>query len=260
MTPKAEFEMENTKIQERKISDLVNENVHVAEALHYLGIHFSQYSEKTWEEVCKERNLDPSALERNLNTAGLLPTADNLKLAAYPIEMLVHFLRHTHHIFIKHRLPYLKHLIGTLETAKLPEKHPAQDLQEVFPLFAEDFIVHVYEEEDSLFSYIDQLVLATKGKLLPGQMFLLLEKSQVQEFAHAHEVHDNEMEGLRQLTNNYTPEASDPLQLKVIYRALAAMEDELTIHANIENRILFPKALKLENEVKWHIKHKTPLG
>ena len=48
-----------------------------------------------------------------------------------------------------------------------------------------------------------------------------------------------------------------PLLIKVLYAELKDFEEELKIHADIENRILLPKALKLELKLKQNIVEKS---
>jgi regulator of cell morphogenesis and NO signaling len=56
------------------------------------------------------------------------------------------------------------------------------------------------------------------------------------------------MEGIRKLTNNYALAADAPLTMKVLYHELQTFEKELSIHAKIEDELLFPKAVELEKE------------
>ena len=65
-----------------------------------------------------------------------------------------------------------------------------------------------------------------------------------------HEVHDDEMEGIRRITKDYYLGPQTPLHIKVMYNELKAFEKSLITHARIENEILFPKAMALENKVK----------
>jgi regulator of cell morphogenesis and NO signaling len=91
---------------------------------------------------------------------------------------------------------------------------------------------------------------ASKGKFSPGKLFYLMEKNSVQKFAMEHEAHDDEMEGIRKITRDYKLLAKAPLHVKVIYNELEAFEKSLITHARIENEILFPKAMAIENTVK----------
>jgi regulator of cell morphogenesis and NO signaling len=77
-----------------------------------------------------------------------------------------------------------------------------------------------------------------------------MERNSVQKFAMAHEKHDDEMEGIRRITKDYAQDSRTPLHIKVLYHELKEFEKSLITHARIENEILFPKAMSLENKVK----------
>jgi regulator of cell morphogenesis and NO signaling len=131
----------------------------------------------------------------------------------------------------------------------------AQDLKVVFPLFAQDFIEHIFEEEDTLFLYIKSLLDATKGKtpLNPGQMWLTMERRGLAEFSSGHEQHDDEMEGIRSLTNGYEARPGMEPALHVLFYELRCFEADLITHAAVENHILFPRALRLEGYVRTQL-------
>lgn len=58
------------------------------------------------------------------------------------------------------------------------------------------------------------------------------------------------MEGIRRITKDYLLTNDAPLHVKVIYSELTQFEKALQTHARIENEILFPKAMALENQLK----------
>jgi len=65
-----------------------------------------------------------------------------------------------------------------------------------------------------------------------------------------HDVHDDEMEGIRKITKDYELTHDAPLHVKVLYSELKSFEKSLITHARIENEILFPKAMALEHTVR----------
>jgi regulator of cell morphogenesis and NO signaling len=85
---------------------------------------------------------------------------------------------------------------------------------------------------------------------------LILEKSPVSLLSEAHDAHDDEMEGIRKLTKGYFLPEDAPISIKVLYNELQVFEKELSVHAQIEDRLLFPKAIELEKEVLRKIKKK----
>ncbi len=238
------FVLKNTPIQE-----LVEKNYVHGYVLYYLGIRFYEYSELTLAQVCEQRGLKIDQVIRELEAPTHLREAD-LPLISYPVDLIIEYLKHSHFLFIKHKLPYIARLVETFKAQHDDYLQVERDLKIVFPLFVADFIEHIYEEEDTLFQYILALEKASKGRFSPGKLYYLFEKNSVQKFAMEHEAHDDEMAGIRKITKEYTLPPSAPLHVKVIYNELKAFEGSLITHARIENEILFPKAMGLESKVK----------
>lgn len=234
-------------IRLKQINQIIDENYVHASVLFFFGINFNNYSEKTLEQVCQEKGLDVNVVVKKLESIPAENTGDTLDLDKYPLDLIIEYLKHSHHLFVKHKLPYLSKLIASLDSSAIDKS--LKDLKFIFPVFAEDFIKHIYEEEDTLFTYILTLYNSLHRKHNISKLYYAMEKHSIREYALQHSSDDDEMKGIRTLTNNYT--LSDPknLHLKVIYGELKSFEEELCRHARIENEILFPKALNLENEV-----------
>jgi regulator of cell morphogenesis and NO signaling len=237
-------------LKNTRIGDLVDQNNVRAYVLHYFGIRFYEYAEQTLEQVCAEKGLKVEQIIRELEKPGENFREADLPLVSYPIDLIIEYLKHAHFLFVKHKLPYIGRLVDSFQAQHADYEQVAKDLKVLFPLFLEDFIHHIYEEEDTLFKYIGALERAQRNAINPARLFYQMEKHSLQRFAMEHEAHDDEMEGIRKITNDYhlTPQA--PLHVKVIYTELQLFEKALQTHARIENEILFPKAMALENYVR----------
>jgi len=224
-------------------------NVH-AYVLYYFGIKFYEYSEQTLEQVCVDKGLRVEQVVKELESPNENFQEADLPLISYPIDLIIEYLKHAHFTFVKHKLPYIARLVETFKANHPDFEIVEKDLKTLFPLFLEDFIHHIYEEEDTLFGYIRLLERAAGGKYNPSQLYYMLEKNSLQHFAMEHEAHDDEMEGIRKITNDYALTSNAPLHVKVIYSELTTFEKSLKTHARIENEILFPKVMMLESKVK----------
>jgi regulator of cell morphogenesis and NO signaling len=231
----------------KKITELVDENYVYAYVLYYFGIQFYEYAEPTLAQVCQKKGLNVEQVVRSLESIQKSEPVPQVPVEELPADLVIEYLKHSHHIFIKQKLPYIARLIEKLTPASAAL---VKDLQIVFPLFVEDFIYHIYEEEDTLFTYISQLVAATKQQMNPGKLYYALRKHSIQKYAMDHDTHDDEMQGIRNITNGYTLEPQHGLHMKVVFAELKSFEQELKLHARIENEILFPKALILEKEAQ----------
>lgn len=241
--------MEFSGLKSKLVGQLVDENYVHAYVLFYFGIRFEEYSSFTLEQACRDRGLIVEQVVRELESPTHLREAE-LPLISYPIDLIIEYLKHSHFLFIKHKLPYIAKLVEGFKAAHPDYYTVERDLKIVFPLFVEDFIHHIYEEEDTLFNYIKALDRAAKGNYIPTRLYHLMERHSVQKFAIDHDVHDDEMQGIRRITNDYLLKPDAPLRVKVIYNELKDFEKSLITHARIENEILFPKAMMLETKVK----------
>jgi regulator of cell morphogenesis and NO signaling len=241
--------MESNALKDKRISQLVDENYVHAYVLYYFGIRFNENPEFTLEEACRKKGLKLEQVVKELENPTHLVETD-LPLMSYPIDLIIEYLKHTHFLFIKHKLPYIAKLVEGFRVQHPDYETVERDLKMVFPLFVEDFIHHIYEEEDTLFKYIKALDRASKGNYIPTRLYALIEKHSVQKFAMEHEVHDDVMAGIRKITKEYKVVPESPLHVKVVYNELKEFEKSLVTHARIENEILFPKAMALENKVK----------
>lgn len=221
-----------------------------AYVLYYFGIKFYEYSEHTLEQVCQEKGLRLEQVVRELETPSENFREADIPLITYPLDLIIEYLKHTHFLFVKHKLPFIGRLVESFRAEHPEYEQVAKDLKILLPLFIEDFIHHIYEEEDTLFKYIQVLDKAAKGQYNPAKLYYLLERSSLQRFAMEHEAHDDEMKGIRKITKDYALAPQAPLHVKVIYSELLNFERSLQTHARIENEILFPKAMALESRVK----------
>jgi regulator of cell morphogenesis and NO signaling len=252
--------MDKIALKSRRIGELVDQDKIRAHVLFYFGIRFYEFSEQTLEQVCMQKGLSVDVVVRELESPSENFQEADLPLINYPIDLIIEYLKHTHFLFIKHKLPYIGKLVESFKANHTEYDLVERDLKTVFPLFLEDFIHHIYEEEDTLFKYIRILERAQRGHFNPSVLYQLMEKHSLQKCALEHEAHDEEMQGIRKITRNYYVSPDAPLHVKVIYNELIQFEKSLKVHAQVENEILFPKALALESDVKKKFFEKAKLN
>lgn len=233
------------KIHE-KISHIVGSNPKLNATLFKLGIHFYNYSEQTLEEVCKNKGLSPELVEQRLNEGIKKDSSEAVDLSIFPVELVVEYLKHSHYLFIKDRIPYLWDLINN---PALPNTDLINDLRVVFPDFIRDFIQHIYDEEDSLFAYIYFLNKGLRRDADPDAIQKYMREHPMSKYEEDHFKQEDEMQGIRDLTANYQMDNQTNVHLKVLMDSLKSFDEELVSHAGIENEILFPKAKVLEAQV-----------
>ena len=240
---------------ERVIKDIVLENFANAKILYQEGIPFYNVASSTLKEACVEYQINHTSLEKKL----VKQSEIDYPCQSTPIKDILHFLTTSHRIFIKQSLPYYASLIENLSVSQFENKHIVKDLQFIFPVFVEDFIHHVIEEEKTLFHYIETLIGVKDSQTPLSKAYMLMQKKNIASFALDH-LHDDPLEGIRKLTNTYAFSKNASMHEKVIMYELKQFDKDLELHAQIEDRLLFSKALVLEQNLKQSIEITTSLN
>lgn len=228
------------KVFERTISSIVDENYLYARALDYLGVDFCLHGDRKLGHLCEEMGIDKKLVIKSFYLFDRNHRLSFKELDRYPLELVLEYLKHSHQQFIKQRLPFISRVIHHSEI------HP--DLKFIFPHFVEDFISHIYEEEDTLFRYIEKLIEIRKGAH-PTTILWKYRHFSITEMLKHHKEED-ELEGIRALIEDQ-PVLS--LTAKVVFNEIKSFDREMLYHAEIENNILFPKAIQLESEISRRV-------
>ncbi len=232
---------------DKTISMLLAENPTHGRVLHSLGVDFEVHYDRSLAEVCKAFKWNQKAIVKafeleNINTK---PTYEELKKR--PLGELIACLKQSHVTFVKECLPYIGALIDKL-------KGPAPlitDMKLVFPLFFEDFVTHIHEEEDRLFDYIKILVGIKQGKVInPLKKLYRLREINLATIALDHKDED-EMKSMRALVAEL-PETAFILGL--VKKEFQVFDQLLQFHAEIEDQLLFPRAIAMEKQIWAEIK------
>ncbi|MBS1486644.1 MAG: iron-sulfur cluster repair di-iron protein [Bacteroidetes bacterium] len=244
----------------QKINDLVSNDHLLARVLYSFGITFYEYPNETLNEVCREKGIASEKIIRELNYSKETQPEADLSLFSYRIDLIIEYLKHAHYLFIKHKLPFIHKLVQNFKADQPEYETVEKDLKVLFPLFMEDFIHHIYEEEDTLFRYVQSLERAEQGSYNPTRLYHTMEKFSLQQCALEHRGHDDEMAGIRRITKDYFLTKNASAHVKIIFAELLDFEKNLKAHARIENEILFPKAMLLETKVKILLMEKVKLN
>lgn len=236
--------------------ETIKKDRYIAWSLHYFGVNFFRETKKSLQRICRENGIE---LEKVLKVAGFFRNEHGLQLEQlqrYPIDLIVEYLKHSHYLFVKRRIPFIHDLI------KLIPQNPANklildDLKFIFPLFEHDFVEHIHREEDDLFGYIELLLKAFRKEIPVNTIYHRISQSELQEHALSHQDEMDEMEGIRELTNHYKPAGNTDESILFLFDELKAFDEQLQVHARIEDHLLFPKAVHLEKHVRFLIFNST---
>ena len=246
------FETKN--LDNKKVFDVISSDFRYAKALDSFGIDFYNKYDFTIKEICREKGLSVSSVHGYRLAMDESFDLDFNTLKSSPLNLVIEYLKHNHSYFIKNKLPYIRNLISNLSIDKSNHSF-FEDLKFIFPHFYEDFVGHILEEEKYIFTYIQKLYQLDGNPKNHAKIFFEMKKISLKNIAQEHLDEDSEMDGIRGLTKNYSLKNISNLHLKVIFQELKAFDGELDIHSKIENEILFPRAIDLQEKVADQIRN-----
>lgn len=229
------------------IGEIAVKDLRKAEVFKKYGIDFCCGGKKTLAQVCKEKNIDVTKVETELQQLGKENKASNISYNDWNLDFLADYIINTHHSYVRKYLPELD-----AYSAKVAKVHGGQhpELLEIRNLVIEiykELSDHCAEEEKGVFADVKKIVFA-KNMNQP-----LISKTgiadQIDELEREHDQVGRAFDKIRELSNNYALPQDACASYTLLYKMLQEFEDDLHIHIHLENNILFPKAAEMEKSL-----------
>lgn len=227
------------------VGEVVAQNYHAASIFKERGIDFCCKGGRTIAEVCQSKNIDSEDLIKALHNLAGINTASAPDYRSWDTDLLVDYIEKKHHRYVEKAIPELKAYLDKI--AKVHgDKHP--ELHEINTLFnasAGELLSHMKKEENILFPFIRRMTSNEGGQTVQPPFGSINNPISVM-----HQEHENEGERFRrisELSDHYTPPEGACTTYKVAFALLQEFEEDLHLHIHLENNILFPRAIELEN-------------
>jgi regulator of cell morphogenesis and NO signaling len=151
-----------------------------------------------------------------------------------------------HHTYLRSELPHLPQMM-----AKVTEAHGVRHGDSLFPLgklygaFRGELEDHMWKEENMLFPIIQRVEEEHLSAYESPRRVSVSDLIRVMEFEHRSA--GNAIKEMRRLTNAYETPADGCTTYRTLMEGLKALESDLHQHIHLENNVLFPRAIELEN-------------
>jgi regulator of cell morphogenesis and NO signaling len=164
-------------------------------------------------------------------------------------ELITHILD-THHVFTKTEMERLQPLADKVLNAHGGNHPELIHLNELWLRLCADLKPHMFKEEQILFPFILAMTeAANQNQPAPFAPFGTV-NNPIGMMMREHDTAGEILRELRTLTSDYNVPADACISYRTLYQALENFEKDLHQHIHLENNILFPKALVLENALR----------
>lgn len=235
--------------QMETLGQFVAKDIRNAQIFKKFGIDFCCGGKLTLEEACREKGLNISEVERELQQADKLPAYRPLPYNDWSLSFLADYIINTHHRYVVKNLPEIRNYaekVMNVHGSRHPELGPIRRLvEEVY----NELMTHTVKEEKVLFPYIKELETTAAGQQPMHAAHFGTVQNPINMMEMEHESVSQALAKIRNLSNNYSLPEDACASYSLLYRMLDEFEEDLILHIHLENNILFPKAVELEKKI-----------
>lgn len=231
------------------VKDIITTNIKAAHVFEKHGIDFCCNGNRPLKEACDEKNINIEVILSELDSVMISEEQEDKRFETWDLKFLIDYIVNNHHSYVKNAIPQMMpHLekVAFKHGNKYPE---LENIKSLFEDVAEEMISHMHKEETILFHIIRYLVDCKKFNERPKMSGFKTVRNPIDMMEAEHTNAGGAMEKIRELTNNFTLPADACNTFKLTYKELEDFEKDLHIHVHLENNILFPKAIKLEDDL-----------
>lgn len=234
---------------EQAVGDWVTADYRVAAVFDKYGIDFCCGGQRSVAQACAEQGVSPEALLQEV--AHITETAGSgERYDQWALDFLADYVVNEFHLYTKKMLPQLSDYIETVANVH-GEAHPeTRTIAEMWPLVRGDMAKHMQKEELLLFPYIKRLVRGqAEGSVPPAPPFGSA-RALVEAMEAEHDETGGALHEFEALSDGYTPPADACLTFRTLYALLSEFDAATKKHIHLENNILFPKSIQLEETIR----------
>jgi regulator of cell morphogenesis and NO signaling len=236
------------KNSEKQIGQFVADDFRTAAVFSNYGIDFCCKGDRTVEEVCKKKGIEVNALLNELGEVLNAKTNQSIDYKSWPLDLLADYIEKKHHRYVEEKTPVLHQFLDKLCSVH-GERHPELlEINEHFSASAHELAAHMKKEELILFPFVKKMVNAKmENSAIQSPQFGTVENP-IAMMMQEHDIEGERFRHIAELSNNYNPPADACNTYKVTFSMLQEFEQDLHLHIHLENNILFPGAIKLEQQ------------
>jgi regulator of cell morphogenesis and NO signaling len=233
---------------ETTVRDIALEQPASIRVFERFGIDYCCGGRRPLVEACQERSIEPDTVLDAIEEVVARGGEQTNDWAQAKLETICKHIVDTHHADIRAELPRLE-MLAQKVVSRHGETHPElEQIQQLIASVGEELLQHLNKEEVVLFPYITNLErnLANCGPRPLGCFGAV--RNPIHVMMAEHDAAGDAMSRMRVLSGEFTPPEGACPTYCGFYQALLDFEKDLHLHVHLENNILFPRAIALDED------------
>ncbi len=233
---------------EKTVRELALESPAATRVFEKLGIDYCCGGNQSLEQACRAANLPVDQVLDSLEMAEQTTRAEQ-KVHDWqrePLGDLVAHIKDTHHKYTREEIARLGPLLEKVCSVHGKNHPELLHIRATMTGLAQELTMHMMKEEMVLFPYIARMEEAViqHEPVLPPPFGSV--QNPVSMMEQEHESAGNALRAMRKASDGYVPPTDACISYQTLYKALSEFEADLHEHIHLENNILFPRAIAME--------------
>ena len=231
------------------LADIVTKNFKTAGVFERYNLDYCCEGKKTIVQACLENGTDPNLVYSEIEKIDSTKVEIPERVDDWELDYVVDYIMNNHHKYVRYMIPII-----TAHTEKVAsahsQNHPeTKEVAKIFSVVYKDLKQHMMKEEEILFPYIKHLTKVSNDEAKFEKPYFGRIGNPINMMELEHQSAGESMYSIRKLTNNYNPPADACETFKICLKELKEFEEDLHKHVHLENNVLFPKAVLLEEQL-----------
>lgn len=210
------------------------------------GIDYCCGGRKPLAQACEERSIEMKTVLAAIEEASATGGTAARDWSEASLEEICSQIVERHHAYIRTELPRLEMLAQKVVSRHGPNHPELEQIQELVGTLGEELLQHLSKEEMVLFPYIANLErnMADCGPRPLGCFGAV--RNPIRVMITEHDAAGDAMARMRALSGGFVPPDGACPTYRGFYQALTEFEKDLHQHIHLENNVLFPRAIELD--------------
>jgi regulator of cell morphogenesis and NO signaling len=235
---------------DRPVDEIVKTDYRTAEVFKKYGINYCCAAQVALQSVCSENKIDMVQVREDLDLATRdIRIPNSLHFDEWKMDFLVDFIINIHHHYIYNTIPSLGPALQSFAFGHSKKYPEILNVSALFDKLSAILLLHTRHEDEIIFPYIKQIDSAHRRKETYGNLFVRTLRKPLSIVEKEHLQIQELLDELRKISNFFTYPENACTNYQVFYHKLEEFYNNLIQHKFLENNILFPKAIAIEQQL-----------
>jgi regulator of cell morphogenesis and NO signaling len=234
--------------RDTKVKDIAVASCAATRILEEAGVDYCCGGDRSLQNACSDAGASSEEILKRLRAAGAQAGPGDVDWISASLCQLTQHIQEKHHRYVRRAIQSVQNLLSKVR-AKHGTKHTElAEIEQIFLALSQEMTMHMQKEEHILFPYIDALERSASGNGKLEPPFFQTVRNPIQAMMSEHDSAGDLAKQIRKASSDYTPPADACASFQSLYRELREFEADLHQHVHLENNILFPRAIALEEK------------